>query len=749
MATSTDILPFNFSPIDDASPVPRTPSNHPSGAKGSGGGAGSGDSRKGGGPDSAGSQFSDWDAETPSPLKRREGHNSAGSGSRKHDQHAGTGGNDCGRGSGEGGSGGAHPKASSADDSLELSGFESMSSTELFGRKRAADPHLMTTPTPSRREDSTSGGGRGASSSAGDRSVAESSQFSDWDADMPSPVNASGAGGAQRERGSSLVAVPTPVRTRSPASVSTGARTWGVAGVGSGSETTSGDGATPHTTEPMHTVSTSVTSGVVSAFGVSSESASTSASASASASASSGGASAEPDAYGAATTPASTTGQPQESAPQPHVYPHRPRPPPRQLKRGRSCPKTKFAHTPKSKSVYTFAKEDSSSFESGAETKDSKENRNIDMNANASMQRTLKPNRSIDGANDSGVSVGGGGGDGGGGGGSGGGGGGDSSGGKGGAGSATSPLVIPSPRTKTESEAGSGPRSGISDPLASPSRSSPGSKDTLDLELSSDLDLDVDLFSKPKPNPDGTGNGNGNSNSNGGGDHGDRGGSDRHRAGTKAQATPTASPRGPRTSGFDQPSSHAASAPAPAPAPAPVESYLDSDSGDWDEDDPLEASMSLGAGGGVVNSGDVDQRSPARTGRAGVGGSGATAARSPATTSSPVKKGGPKCKQAYLAGGGAPLGHGSAFNKFACPNMRCTNCDFTVMRIDGMRWKDELDYLFLRNHVPFLDKLQPMLEDDPSNCAYACQCSSKNVNEFLSLKKVCASSNLRWVCAGH
>ena len=91
-----------------------------------------------------------------------------------------------------------------------------------------------------------------------------------------------------------------------------------------------------------------------------------------------------------------------------------------------------------------------------------------------------------------------------------------------------------------------------------------------------------------------------------------------------------------------------------------------------------------------------------------------------------MKKGGPKCKQAYLGGGGAPLGHGSAFGKkFACPNMRCTGCDFTVMRIDGQRWKDELDYLFLRNHVPFLEKLQPMLEDDPTNCAYACQCSSK------------------------
>ena len=66
-------------------------------------------------------------------------------------------------------------RAPPLDDSLDLSGFESMSSTELFGRKRAADPHLMATPTPSRREGSgtsaagSAGGGSAGRGSAGER----------------------------------------------------------------------------------------------------------------------------------------------------------------------------------------------------------------------------------------------------------------------------------------------------------------------------------------------------------------------------------------------------------------------------------------------------------------------------------------------------------------------------------------------------------------------------------------------------
>jgi hypothetical protein len=426
------------------------------------------------------------------------------------------------------------------------------------------------------------------------------------------------------------------------------------------------------------------------------------------------------------------------------------------------------------------------------ETKDSKENRKIDVNMNTN--RISKPGQAVNGGHEKG-----------------------SGGGGSGGGSISTPLVIPSPRTQAaDAESGSGGGSGLaypdsvagdSDPLASP-----------DLDLSSDLDMDMDLLANPKSK---IGEADG-----GGGE----GGSFRRSGDAKPQETPIetpiVSPRGPRTSGFDQPAESLVPAPS-VPAPAPAESFLDSDSGDWDEEDPLEASVSLGAGGGGMSASGADQRSPARSGGAGIGGRGAAAARSAATTSpvrtkvnppqtylfvqmsegsnlefvsvrqcvcptTQVKKGGPKCKQAYLGGGGAQVGHGSAFSKLACPNMRCTGCDFTVMRIDKQRWSDELDYLFLRNHVPFMDKLQPMLTNDPSNCAYACQCSSKvgtpcghscphatqhqldapktdifafafcshrpswpnfdpmqNVTEFLNLKKACASSNLRWVCAGH
>ena len=329
MAASTEIMPFNFTPIDDASPPcspARTPVN-----KGRDGQDGN---RRG--PGSNGSQFSDWDAGTPSPLRAMDKFGGEGNGA------GGVSGGGDNHGSGAGGGGGSgaggRQKESPAEDSLELSGFESMSSTELFGLKRAAVPNVMETPTHERRVGDANRAGSAGGASAGGKSEADSSQFSDWDADVPSPTKDAGVGGGgggsgdNDNRGGSLATKPTLTRACSPAGMSTGA---------SGGIDTAG--ATPHTTEPMHTVSTSATSGVVSAFRASADSLS------------SGGGSTIASANTVTRTSASTE-QPQQSAAQPHVYPHRPRPPPRQLKRGRSCPKTKFAHTPKSKSIYTFVK---------------------------------------------------------------------------------------------------------------------------------------------------------------------------------------------------------------------------------------------------------------------------------------------------------------------------------------------------------------------------------------------------------
>ena len=45
----------------------------------------------------------------------------------------------------------------------------------------------------------------------------------------------------------------------------------------------------------------------------------------------------------------------------------------------------------------------------------------------------------------------------------------------------------------------------------------------------------------------------------------------------------------------------------------------------------------------------------------------------------------------------------------ACNALRCTKCDFDVVRVVDMEWTDKCDYLFFRNHYPNLDKLKANL----------------------------------------
>lgn len=74
-----------------------------------------------------------------------------------------------------------------------------------------------------------------------------------------------------------------------------------------------------------------------------------------------------------------------------------------------------------------------------------------------------------------------------------------------------------------------------------------------------------------------------------------------------------------------------------------------------------------------------------------------------------------KCSTIYL-GGSNDIKFGycsSSFQKLACSNLRCTQCDFHVLMIKNTKWSDELDYMFLRNNMPSLEKLRPMLEYNP------------------------------------
>ena len=52
--------------------------------------------------------------------------------------------------------------------------------------------------------------------------------------------------------------------------------------------------------------------------------------------------------------------------------------------------------------------------------------------------------------------------------------------------------------------------------------------------------------------------------------------------------------------------------------------------------------------------------------------------------------------------------------------MRCTKCDFEVLRVADRAWKDDVEYLFFRNFYPNLEKLQSKLVKAPGVYARAC-----------------------------
>lgn len=51
-----------------------------------------------------------------------------------------------------------------------------------------------------------------------------------------------------------------------------------------------------------------------------------------------------------------------------------------------------------------------------------------------------------------------------------------------------------------------------------------------------------------------------------------------------------------------------------------------------------------------------------------------------------------------------------ALDNSACDNLRCTDCNFAVLRFDGRAWEGRTDYLFLRNNAPDPAKLSARLQ---------------------------------------
>ncbi|BFZ13553.1 hypothetical protein BsWGS_16592 [Bradybaena similaris] len=104
-----------------------------------------------------------------------------------------------------------------------------------------------------------------------------------------------------------------------------------------------------------------------------------------------------------------------------------------------------------------------------------------------------------------------------------------------------------------------------------------------------------------------------------------------------------------------------------------------------------------------------------------------------------------RCFTVFLGGSANNMGRSSATNRRACDQLRCTSCDFRVCCFDNVSWNKDTDYLFLRNNVPNVHKLQSQLHRKKGCRAYCCQCSWRNVLDLCQLD----DPSLKWVCGKH
>lgn len=63
-------------------------------------------------------------------------------------------------------------------------------------------------------------------------------------------------------------------------------------------------------------------------------------------------------------------------------------------------------------------------------------------------------------------------------------------------------------------------------------------------------------------------------------------------------------------------------------------------------------------------------------------------------------------------------------------SLRCSKCDFKVMRFDEQRWSESVDYMFLRNFMGDVAKLRTKLQPQAGVTAHACQCSWCTVDSW-------------------
>lgn len=94
----------------------------------------------------------------------------------------------------------------------------------------------------------------------------------------------------------------------------------------------------------------------------------------------------------------------------------------------------------------------------------------------------------------------------------------------------------------------------------------------------------------------------------------------------------------------------------------------------------------------------------------------------------------------------AATSSGPGSKRRGCDNLFCLSCDHRVVSFDGFRWDRDVDYLFLRNNFPDVERLKPRLIPARRHRAYACQCRGRSVAEDTDVAK---DGDLKWTCLKH
>ena len=81
-----------------------------------------------------------------------------------------------------------------------------------------------------------------------------------------------------------------------------------------------------------------------------------------------------------------------------------------------------------------------------------------------------------------------------------------------------------------------------------------------------------------------------------------------------------------------------------------------------------------------------------------------------------------------------------------CNNLRCYKCDCAVVVFDDFCWKENVEYIFLRNNYPDLDRLSSQLQLKPGSRAYLCQCRCLDTH---AERQALDTNKYSWFCAKH